>query len=223
MGTVSESEESDSDEAELPDFIMDYASSGKEINFGEYLVKKLVLSSIFGLPLCDRLRKKWLDIQKERIVNFAMTLKEIKNLSKNDQKILFQENLGLILCLFGSIFFIRKSDYGNHIKPFISKNDRSSMDLWYETSIMRIEKIPSTFEHKSDDEHLFGDLQCNIVEELLDHNSNLLIIFILLFSIEEENLTSKSFDNRMGVREAKDTFVKHLCRLRRGSPMDIEM
>merc|ERR1711915_193894 len=185
MGTVSESEESDSDEAELPDFIMDYASSGKEINFGEYLVKKLVLSSIFRLPLCDRSRKKWLDIQKERIVNFAMTLKEIKNLSKNDQKILFQENLGPILCLFGSIFFIRKNYYGNHIKPLIGKIDRSSMDLWYETSIMRTDKIPTAFEHKSGNELLFSDLQCNVVEELLDHNSNLLIVCILLFSIEE--------------------------------------
>ena len=68
---VSESEEeTDSDEEELPDFIMDYASSGKDINFGESLVKKLVLSSIFGLPLCDRSRKEWLDVQKERITNF---------------------------------------------------------------------------------------------------------------------------------------------------------
>ena len=118
----SQSEDSDSEEEDMSDLITDYAKSGENINFGEPFVKKIILSSIFGLKLSEDSRKEWLFIQKERIRTFALNLPAFQQLSENDQQVLLLENLGSLVCLFGTIFFIRKSEYGNHIKPFIGKS-----------------------------------------------------------------------------------------------------
>jgi len=77
----------------------------KSVNFGEEMIKELMMCSMFGIPISNVAAINGYKLCVERITLIAKNLKEFQQLRFEDQSVLLKENADLLVCLRSAIFF----------------------------------------------------------------------------------------------------------------------
>ena len=78
------------------------------VNFGEVLIKEMLMCSMFGVAMSTSAAIQGYRLQVERITRIANSLKCFTSLQKVDQVALLKENADLLVSLRGAIFFDTK-------------------------------------------------------------------------------------------------------------------
>ena len=81
----------------------------KSVELGEELIKEMIMSSIFGIPITSHYAKSLNRVLLKRITNLATNFRAFNNLSTKVQEVLLKRNADLIVCLRLSIFFEMKT------------------------------------------------------------------------------------------------------------------
>ena len=93
---------------QLDKLIADHDTIYHSVNFGEVLIKEMLMCSMFGVAMSTSAAIQGYRLQVERITRIANSLKCFTNLQKVDQVTLLKENADLLVSLRGSIFFDKK-------------------------------------------------------------------------------------------------------------------
>ena len=95
---------------ELEELVKNYDEKYLLVNFGEELIKEMILCSMFGIHMSETSMSCWYQLEVERVTKIANGLEELNNMSYSDQGTIMEENLGLLVCLQGAIFFDRREN-----------------------------------------------------------------------------------------------------------------
>ena len=87
----------------------------RSVNFGEELIKEMIMCSMFGIPVSTSAAISGYRLTVERITRIAHNLDCFTDLPKNDQATLLMENADLLVNLRGAIFFDSKNKGVNQI------------------------------------------------------------------------------------------------------------
>ena len=93
---------------QLEELVRDHDNVYHSVNFGEVLIKEMLMCSMFGVPVSTSAAIQGYRLQVERITRIANSLNLFTNLSKMDQVTLLKENADLLVSLRGAIFFDKK-------------------------------------------------------------------------------------------------------------------
>merc|ERR1739844_764329 len=80
----------------------------RSVNFGEELIKEMIMCSMFGIPVSTSAAINGYRLSVERITRIAHNLDCFTDLPKNDQNNLLKENADFLVNLRGAIFFDKK-------------------------------------------------------------------------------------------------------------------
>ena len=86
----------------------DHDERYRSVNFGEELIKEMIMCSMFGIPVSTSAAINGYRLSVERITRIAHNLDCFTDLPKNDQNNLLKENADLLVNLRGAIFFDSK-------------------------------------------------------------------------------------------------------------------
>ena len=93
---------------QLDQLVSDHDKVYHSVNFGEVLIKEMLMCSMFGVSVSTSAAIQGYRLQVERITRTANSLKCFTNLQKVDQVSLLKENADLLVSLRGAIFFDKK-------------------------------------------------------------------------------------------------------------------
>merc|ERR1719350_2576667 len=93
---------------QLEKLVKDHDERYRSVNFGEELIKEMIMCSMFGIPVSTSAAINGYRLSVERITRIAHNLDCFTDLPKNDQNNLLKENADLLVNLRGAIFFDRK-------------------------------------------------------------------------------------------------------------------
>ena len=80
----------------------------KSINFGEDLIKEMIMSSIFGIPMSANNAMSAYRLMVQRVTRVAKNFTDFTTLSGNVQGVLLKHNADLVVSLRGAAFFTMK-------------------------------------------------------------------------------------------------------------------
>ena len=104
------------DEAfQMEKLIKEHNDKYRSVNFGEELIKEMIMCSMFGIPVSTSAAISGYRLTVERITRIAHNLDCFTDLHKNDQATLLMENADLLVNLRGAIFFDSKNKGVNQI------------------------------------------------------------------------------------------------------------
>ena len=95
--------------------VKDHNDKYRSVNFGEELIKEMIMCSMFGIPVSTSAAISGYRLTVERITRIAHNLECFTDLPKNDQATLLMENADLLVNLRGAIFFDSKKKGVNQI------------------------------------------------------------------------------------------------------------
>ena len=98
----------DDEKHQLDKLVFDHDTVYHSVNFGEVLIKEMLMCSMFGVAMSTSAAIQGYQLQVERITRIANSLKYFSNLRKADLVILLKENADLLVSLRGAIFFDTK-------------------------------------------------------------------------------------------------------------------
>ena len=87
----------------------------RSVNFGEELIKEMIMCSMFGIPVSTSAAINGYRLTVERITRIAHNLECFTDLNKTDQSHLLMENADLLVNLRGAIFFDSRKKGVNQI------------------------------------------------------------------------------------------------------------
>eukprot|EP00092_Neocalanus_flemingeri_P008900 GFUD01009575.1.p1 GENE.GFUD01009575.1~~GFUD01009575.1.p1 ORF type:complete len:698 (-),score=129.39 GFUD01009575.1:544-2637(-) len=93
---------------QLDNLVSDHDKVYHSVNFGEVLIKEMMMCSMFGVSVSTSAAIQGYRLQVERITRIANSLKCFTDLQKVDQVALLKENADLLVSLHGAIFFDKK-------------------------------------------------------------------------------------------------------------------
>merc|ERR1719410_2440997 len=99
---------SEEDKAEINSVVESHDKCYFSVNFGEVLIKDMLMSSMFGVQISTSSALQAYKLQVERITRIANSLPCFTSLVHEDQVALLKENADLIVSLRGAIFFDKK-------------------------------------------------------------------------------------------------------------------
>ena len=99
---------SEDEKHQLDVLVLDHDKVYHSVNFGEVLIKEMLMCSMFGVAMSTSAAIQGYRLQVERITRIANSSKCFTNLRKADQVILLKENADLLVSLRGAIFFDTK-------------------------------------------------------------------------------------------------------------------
>ena len=99
---------SEDEKNQLDKLVKEHDMVYHSVNFGEVLIKEMLMCSMFGVAVSTSAAITGYRLQVERITRIANTLKCFTSLHKVDQVALLKENVDLLVSLRGAIFFNKK-------------------------------------------------------------------------------------------------------------------
>jgi len=89
----------------LDNLVINHNTCYKSVNFGEELIKEMIMCSLFGIAISTRAALTGYRLSVDRITRIAKNLDAFNRLDVTDQEILLKENADLLVSLRGAIFF----------------------------------------------------------------------------------------------------------------------
>jgi len=188
----------------------------RSVNFGEELIKEMIMCSMFGIPVSTSAAINGYRLTVERITRIAHNLECFTDLNKTDQSHLLMENADLLVNLRGAIFFDSRKKGVNQIlismgiddmdtiksmfTPLLKENSMKHIDYKTFNSIQAVAN-PAV-------ESRYGTLQSRVAELLCgDDVVTVLTTYIILFSVD-----FCSIIDRRRVEQTQDRFLRMLQR-----------
>ena len=91
------------------DIVNQHDKQYKSVNFGEDLIKEMIMSSIFGIPMSANTAISAYRLMIQRVTRVAKHFEDFTNLSGKVQGVLLKHNADLVVSLRGSAFFQMKT------------------------------------------------------------------------------------------------------------------
>eukprot|EP00092_Neocalanus_flemingeri_P011801 GFUD01012724.1.p1 GENE.GFUD01012724.1~~GFUD01012724.1.p1 ORF type:complete len:647 (-),score=130.74 GFUD01012724.1:296-2236(-) len=175
---------------QLDNLVSDHDKVYHSVNFGEVLIKEMMMCSMFGVSVSTSAAIQGYRLQVERITRIANSLKCFTDLQKVDQVALLKENADLLVSLHGAIFFDKKKkgvdqllssmgidDMGiikQMFKPLIQTHAMNHID--YKT----FNSIQDPANKVTEERNIF--LQGKVADVIMDNITTILLTYIILFS-----------------------------------------
>jgi len=99
---------SEDERHQLDQLVNDHDTVYHSVNFGEVLIKEMLMCSMFGVAMSTSAAIQGYRLQVERITRIANSLKCFTILHKKDQVVLLKENADLLVSLQGAMFFDKR-------------------------------------------------------------------------------------------------------------------
>ena len=115
----------------------------KSVNFGEEMIKEMMMCSMFGIPISYNAAINGYKLCVERMFKVAHSLQEFDSLNPGDKEILLKVNIDLLVCLRGAIFFDPRKSGKEQV--LVSMGDKD-MDL-LETMFSQAMKEEASMNH----------------------------------------------------------------------------
>ena len=95
----------DDEKHQLDQLVIDHDTVYQSVNFGEVLIKEMLMCSMFGVAMSMSAAIQGYRLQVERITRIGSSLQCFTDLQKVDRVALLKENADLFVSLCGAIFF----------------------------------------------------------------------------------------------------------------------
>jgi len=188
----------------------------RSVNFGEELIKEMIMCSMFGIPISTSAAISGYRLTVERITRIANHLGCFADLPMMDQSSLLKENADLLVSLRGAIFFDSKKKGVNQVlismgiddletiktmfSPLMKESRMKHIDYKIFNSIQKVESNNSV-------EQRYNFLQGKVAESISDEITTILLTYIILFSVDFCTLQ----DSRR-VEQLQEQFIRMLER-----------
>merc|ERR1719468_1148521 len=201
---------------QMEKLIKEHNDKYRSVNFGEELIKEMIMCSMFGIPVSTSAATSGYRLTVERITRIAHNLDCFTDLHKNDQATLLMENADLLVNLRGAIFFDSKNKGVNQILISMGIEDMDTIKSIY-TPLMKENSMKhidyKTFNSiqtvaNAEVESRYSALQKRVAGLLSnDDFITVLTTYIILFSDDFCNLIDKR-----RVTQTQDRFIWMLQR-----------
>jgi len=200
----------------IDQMVKEHEDKYRSVNFGEELIKEMIMCSMFGLPLSTTAAINGYRLTVERITRIAHNLEVFTDLSKNDQSTLLMENADLLVSLRGAIFFDSRNKGVSQILISMGIEDMDTIKSIY-TPLMK-ENSMKHIEYKTFNsiqtvanpsiESRYTSLQSRVAN-LLSNDAiiTVLITYIILFNVDFCSLIDKR-----RVEQIQERFIRMLQR-----------
>lgn len=186
-------------ESELSNIVKEHDHVYYSVNFGEVLIKELLMCSMFGVQMSTSAALQCYKLQVEKVTRIANNLKSFTSIVKADQNALLKENADLIVSLWGAMFFDQRKKGMDQIMSSMGLKDRELIQNVFSTLMVSNElnhidynsfntiqdpaNTQTEFHHKS--------LQKKVADSICDHPTSILMTYIILFSSDFVQLENK--------------------------------
>ena len=89
----------------MDNIVVEYEKCYRSVNFGEGLIKEMIMCSMFGIPVSASAAIKGYRMIIERVTKLADNLPAFIDLTREDRDNLLKENADLVVSLRGAVFF----------------------------------------------------------------------------------------------------------------------
>merc|ERR1719228_1778629 len=188
----------------------------RSVNFGEELIKEMIMCSMFGIPISTSAAISGYRLTVERITRVANSLDCFVSLPMMDQANLLKENADLLVSLRGAIFFDSRKKGVNQVlismgiddletiktmfSPLMKEKAMKHIDYKIFNSIQKVETENSI-------EQRYNFLQGKVAESISDDIITILLTYIILFSVD-----FCSLQDRRRVEMLQEQFIRMLER-----------
>jgi len=188
----------------------------RSVNFGEELIKEMIMCSMFGIPISTSAAISGYRLTVERITRIANNLDCFVDLPMMDQTNLLKENADLLVSLRGAIFFDSKKKGVNQVLISMGIDDLETIKTMFsplmkEQSMKHIDyKIFNSiqkFETDNSVEQRYNFLQGKVAESIGDEITTILLTYIIMFSVD-----FCSLQDRRRVELLQEQFIRMLER-----------
>jgi len=164
----------------------------KSVNFGETLIKEMIMCSMFGIPVSMSAAISGYRLTVERITRIANNLETFGTLPKFDQNSLLKENADLLVSMRGAIFFDSRKKGVNQVLISMGIDDMDTIKTMF-TPLMKEDRMKhidyKTFNsiqqvNNSETEVRYNFLQGKVAAAIGDEIITTLLTYIILFSID---------------------------------------
>lgn len=206
---------SSSEYKQLEQLVTEHDERYRSVNFGEELIKEMIMCSMFGIPVSTSAAINGYRLSVERITRIAHNLDCFTDLPKSDQNNLLKENADLLVNLRGAIFFDRKKKGVDQVlismgiddlqtiktmfTPLLKENSMKHIDYKTFNSIQAVAN-PAT-------ESRYNFLQTKVADIITDDITTILVTYIILFSVDFCPLL-----DRRRVERTQDVYIRMLER-----------
>jgi len=206
---------SSSEYNQLERLVKEHDERYRSVNFGEELIKEMIMCSMFGIPVSTSAAINGYRLSVERITRIAHNLECFTDLPKIDQNNLLKENADLLVNLRGAIFFDSKKKGVDQVlismgiddletiktmfTPLLKENSMKHIDYKTFNSIQAVAN-PAV-------ESRYNFLQTKVADLITDDITTILITYIILFSVDFCTL----MDRRM-VEQTQERYIRMLQR-----------
>jgi len=206
---------SSSEYNQLERLVTEHDERYRSVNFGEELIKEMIMCSMFGIPVSTSAAINGYRLSVERITRIAHNLECFTDLPKNDQNNLLKENADLLVNLRGAIFFDSKKKGVDQVlismgiddletiktmfTPLLKENSMKHIDYKTFNSIQAVAN-PAV-------ESRYNFLQTKVADLITDDITTILITYIILFSVDFCTLM-----DRRRVEQTQDQYIRMLER-----------
>jgi len=171
----------------------------RSVNFGEELIKEMIMCSMFGIPVSTSAAIAGYRLSVERITRIALNLESFTDLPKQDQNSLLKENADLLVSLRGAIFFDTKKKGVDQVLISMGVDDMQTIKTMFtpllkENSMKHIDyKTFNSIQSISNPmiESRYQYLQAKVASSIPDDICIILTTYIILFSTDFCNLSSR--------------------------------
>jgi len=186
-------------ESELSNIVKDHDHVYYSVNFGEVLIKELLMCSMFGVQMSTSAALQCYKLQVEKVTRIANNLKSFTSIVKADQNSLLKENADLIVSLWGAMFFDQRKKGMDQIMSSMGLKDRELIQNVFSTLMVSNElnhidynsfnTIQDPANNQTEVHH--KALQKKVADSICDHKTSILMTYIILFSSDFVQLDSK--------------------------------
>jgi len=173
----------------------------KSVNFGEQLIKEMIMCSMFKIPISGSAALNGYRLTVERVQRIANSLDMFQDLDLMDQHSLLKENADLLVSLRGAIFFDSRKKGVNQVLMSLGIDDIQTIKRLF-ANLMKDEKLGhinyTTFNsiqqvnNNNTTEQRYNYLQGKIAEAMTDDIIVTLLTYIVLFSSDFCELSDKA-------------------------------
>lgn len=211
----------DDEKDALRDVVRKHDERYRSVNFGEALIKEMIMCSMFGIPISANAALAGYRLSVERITRIAHDLNSFRTLAKDDQSSLLKENADLLVSLRSCVFFdARKKGVDqvlismgiddmetikNVFKPIMKEGTSQLKHIDYKTfnSIQTITDSATEVRYN----FLQEKVAQQVSPELGDDVIPILLTYIILFSCDMTSLA-----DRQHVEKIQDQYTRMLQR-----------
>jgi len=200
---------------QLEKLVKDHDERYRSVNFGEELIKEMIMCSMFGIPVSTSAAINGYRLSVERITRIAHNLDCFTDLPKNDQNNLLKENADLLVNLRGAIFFDKKKKGVDQVLISMGIEDLQTIKTMF-TSLLKEDSMKhidyKTFNSiqavaNPATESRYNFLQSRVADLITDDITTILITYIILFSVDFCSLM-----DRRRVEQTQEVYIRMLQR-----------